>query len=154
SVEAVQTYGRLPIWPIQNGILLTALDLFGMKTLAQKLEDLWGGRVCPMQLNPQVCDPFLLISHHHHSFWPLDPFRPLSKLIVQEGFPSHPHRGFQTVTYVMKGSMTHRDSLGLKQTYGAGTVQWLNAGRGIMHEEMWGLDDWSKTDIEIYQIWV
>ncbi|CAN0421364.1 unnamed protein product, partial [Discosporangium mesarthrocarpum] len=50
--------------------------------------------------------------------------------------------------------MTHRDSLGLKQTYGAGSVQWLNAGRGIIHEEMWGVIDWVKTDAELYQIWV
>lgn len=50
--------------------------------------------------------------------------------------------------------MTHRDSMGMKQTYTEGQVQWLNTGRGIMHEEMWNLDDWVKTDVEIYQIWV
>lgn len=50
--------------------------------------------------------------------------------------------------------MTHRDSMGVKQSYGAGQVQWLNTGRGVMHEEMWNIEDWAKTDIEIYQIWV
>lgn len=50
--------------------------------------------------------------------------------------------------------MTHRDSMGLKQTYETGEVQWMNAGRGVMHEEMWKLEDWARTDIEIYQIWV
>ena len=50
--------------------------------------------------------------------------------------------------------MTHRDSMGIKQQYGAGQVQWMSAGRGILHEEMWDVDDWSKTDVEIYQIWV
>lgn len=44
--------------------------------------------------------------------------------------------------------------MGLKQSYGAGEVQWMNAGRGLMHEEMWKIEDWAKTDIEIYQIWV
>lgn len=50
--------------------------------------------------------------------------------------------------------MTHRDSMGLKQEYSAGQVQWMNAGRGILHEEMWHTEPWEKTEVEIYQIWV
>lgn len=44
--------------------------------------------------------------------------------------------------------------MGLKQEYSAGQVQWMNAGRGILHEEMWHTEPWEKTDVEIYQIWV
>lgn len=55
---------------------------------------------------------------------------------------------------VSQGGMKHRDSMGIKQQYGAGQVQWMSAGRGILHEEMWDIDDWSKTDVELYQIWV
>jgi redox-sensitive bicupin YhaK (pirin superfamily) len=52
------------------------------------------------------------------------------------GFPHHPHRGIQTVTYVLEGEVTHRDSLGNRGTIGQGDVQWMSAGRGIIHEEM------------------
>lgn len=49
----------------------------------------------------------------------------------------------------------HRDSMGLKQRYGANAVQWMSAGRGILHEEMWDIKDkWEKADMELYQIWV
>ncbi|CAM9892698.1 unnamed protein product [Ectocarpus fasciculatus] len=96
-----------------------------------------------------------MLVHHRHTFWPLDPFRPISNMFVPEGFPAHPHRGFQTVTYVMRGGMVHRDSMGLKQRYGANAVQWMSAGRGILHEEMWDIKDkWEKADMELYQIWV
>lgn len=50
--------------------------------------------------------------------------------------------------------MVHRDSMGIKQQYGAGQVQWMSAGRGIIHEEMWDVKDWEKADAELYQIWV
>lgn len=51
------------------------------------------------------------------------------------GFPMHPHRGIETITYVYKGSMTHKDSLGNEDTITDGEVQWMSAGSGIMHEE-------------------
>lgn len=51
------------------------------------------------------------------------------------GFPMHPHRGIETISYVYRGSMTHRDSLGNEDTIGDGEVQWMTAGSGIMHEE-------------------
>lgn len=51
--------------------------------------------------------------------------------------------------------MVHRDSMGLKQQYGPNAVQWMSAGRGILHEEMWDIkDQWEKADMELYQIWV
>lgn len=51
--------------------------------------------------------------------------------------------------------MVHRDSMGLKQQYGPNAVQWMSAGRGILHEEMWDIrNKWEKADMELYQIWV
>lgn len=52
------------------------------------------------------------------------------------GFPWHPHRGIETITYVLKGSVEHNDSLGNNGTLAAGDVQWMTAGSGIMHQEM------------------
>eukprot|EP00624_Nannochloropsis_granulata_P003865 evm.model.NODE_29442_length_5635_cov_20.489618.3 len=63
----------------------------------------------------ELTDPFLMNVHHRHSFTKLDPFRWLQALIFPEGFPAHPHAGFNTLTYVLKGQMKHRDSMGVKQ---------------------------------------
>jgi quercetin 2,3-dioxygenase len=71
-------------------------------------------------------DPFLLFDHFGSN-------NPADYLA---GFPMHPHRGIETVTYMLAGAVTHRDSLGNAGTIGAGDVQWMTAGRGIMHEEM------------------
>ena len=74
---------------------------------------------------------------------------------MPEGFPAHPHRGFETVTYVLPGrtGLTHRDSEGCKMRYGDGAVQWMTAGRGMLHEEMWDTGA-GTTDAELYQLWV
>jgi redox-sensitive bicupin YhaK (pirin superfamily) len=52
------------------------------------------------------------------------------------GFPPHPHRGFQTLTYMLNGKMGHNDSVGNEGTIEDGGLQWMNAGKGIIHEEM------------------
>jgi redox-sensitive bicupin YhaK (pirin superfamily) len=52
------------------------------------------------------------------------------------GFPWHPHRGIETITYVLAGSVEHGDTLGNRGKMGAGDVQWMTAGRGILHQEM------------------
>lgn len=71
------------------------------------------------------------------------------------GFPAHPHRGFETVTYVRQGLIDHADSAGAAARYGRGDVQWLTAGRGIQHAEMFPLvDPDGPNTLELFQIWV
>jgi quercetin 2,3-dioxygenase len=72
-------------------------------------------------------DPFLLFDHFAFN-------DPKEGPIV--GFPMHPHRGIETVTYMLEGSVNHRDSLGNAGLIGPGDVQWMTSGRGILHEEM------------------
>jgi hypothetical protein len=72
-------------------------------------------------------DPFLLFDHFAFN-------NPVEGPIV--GFPMHPHRGIETVTYMLEGSVHHRDSLGNAGLIGPGDVQWMSSGRGILHEEM------------------
>ena len=148
---------RLPVWPAWQGVpLLFISQLPGpFRGWADRLEDAFGGRVCPIQFDEREADPFILLVHHRHSFRPGDFLRPLfEKLILPEGFPAHPHRGFETVTYVLPGraGLTHRDSEGTKMRYGNGAVQWMTAGRGMLHEEMWDVD--AGVDHELYQLWV
>lgn len=76
--------------------------------------------------NPRLADPFLL----------LDDFRNENPDDYLAGFPWHPHRGIETITYVLAGSVEHGDSLGNVGALGAGDVQWMTAGSGIMHQEM------------------
>ncbi|MGM0576225.1 MAG: pirin family protein [Myxococcota bacterium] len=85
-------------------------------------------------------DPFLL----------LDEFRSDDPRDYLAGFPDHPHRGFETVTYMLAGAMRHRDHVGHEGHLRAGSVQWMTAGRGIVHSEMpeqvdglmWGFQLW------------
>ena len=86
-------------------------------------------------------DPFLLLDHFESS----DPRE------YQAGFPLHPHRGIETVTYVLRGAVHHKDTLGNSGTIGAGDVQWMTAGRGIMHEEM---PQVRPEGIAGFQLWV
>lgn len=71
-------------------------------------------------------DPFLLF----------DDFRGDEPADYRAGFPWHPHRGIETITYVLAGDVEHADSIGNRGTIGAGDVQWMTAGRGIIHQEM------------------
>jgi redox-sensitive bicupin YhaK (pirin superfamily) len=74
---------------------------------------------------------------------------------VVPGFPQHPHRGFETVTVMRQGYIDHSDSLGATARFGPGDVQWLTAGKGIVHSEMFPLLDRSKRNpVELFQIWL
>lgn len=86
-------------------------------------------------------DPFLLLDHFHNA-------RPED---YEAGFPMHPHRGIETVTYVISGSVHHRDTLGNAGSIGPGDVQWMSSGRGIMHEEM---PQVRPEGINGFQLWV
>lgn len=92
-------------------------------------------------------DPFLFLNHHGPQVYPPDnaglPFGP------------HPHRGFQTVTYILEGDIAHRDSAGHESVIGPGGVQWMSAGRGLVHEEV-SSRAFMKTGgpLEILQLWI
>ena len=88
-------------------------------------------------------DPFLLFDHFAFN-------NPLEGPI--RGFPMHPHRGIETVTYILDGSVSHRDSLGNAGVIGPGDVQWMTSGRGILHEEMPRRGE--SGNIYGFQLWV
>lgn len=121
-------------------------------------------------------DPFLFCAHHDdayprgnemqgpdaslagrnlgNDFEPRDGWRMYHGREVP-GFPSHPHRGFETVTIVRRGLIDHSDSLGAAARFGRGDVQWLTAGRGIEHSEMFPLVHGDRPNpVELFQIWL
>jgi redox-sensitive bicupin YhaK (pirin superfamily) len=86
-------------------------------------------------------DPFLLLDH----------FQSKDPADYQAGFPLHPHRGIETVTYLLTGAVRHRDSVGNAGEIGPGDLQWMTAGRGIMHEEM---PQVRPEGVAGFQLWV
>ncbi len=90
---------------------------------------------------PHLFDPFLL----------LDDFRNDNPVDYQRGFPWHPHRGIETITYVLRGRVEHGDSLGNRGVIGPGDVQWMTAGSGIIHQEMPAGDE--QGGMYGFQLW-
>jgi len=155
---AVQEQLALPVWPVVPGVISLGLEKLGFSYLGKRLLKSLGGRVVPMSL-PDAVSPFLLLVHHRHSFTPLDPFRAITNLFLPEGFSAHPHSGFDTLTYCIEGGLRHRCSQGLAMAYGDGDAQWMRAGRGTIHEEMWDIDHGPEKKerfqrIELFQIWL
>lgn len=70
------------------------------------------------------------------------------------GFPSHPHRGFETVTIAQQGLVDHSDSVGAKARFGNGDVQWLTSGKGLQHAEMFPLLNKDKNPLVLFQLWL
>jgi len=186
TVSRLEKFARLPVWPAWNGALIWLTGRLLGNTVASQLEDKITGRVCPNFFeNNAETSPFLLLVHHCHSFAIGDVGRYIQQaLILPEGFPSHPHRGFNTLTYFMSGGFRHRDSMGIEQHYGVKPdksvdyphSQWLRTGAGVLHEEMFdsappppaeetGATEaiqtypWTSREFwwqrhELYQIWV
>ncbi|MFO0667319.1 MAG: pirin family protein [Polyangiaceae bacterium] len=132
--------------------------------------------VAPLGFPWETADPFLFCVHHDDAYPEgNDAFGPAASLQgrnigqdfagkdgwrmyhgdVVPGFPQHPHRGFETVTIVRRGFIDHSDSLGAKARFGEGDVQWLTAGKGIVHSEMFPLlrKD-APNPVELFQIWL
>ena len=118
----------------QSNILFTKKGAATMEGAGVRLKRVISGD------ETELCDPFLLFD----DFSSDDPKDYLS------GFPWHPHRGIETVTYMLSGNVEHEDSLGNKGTIGPGDVQWMTAGSGIIHQEM---PKSSKT-LAGFQLWV
>jgi redox-sensitive bicupin YhaK (pirin superfamily) len=91
--------------------------------------------------NPEQFDPFLM----------LDDFRNDSPDDFAAGFPWHPHRGIETITYVLAGDVQHQDSLGNSGVISAGDIQWMTSGRGILHQEMPRGDSLGR--VHGFQLW-
>ncbi len=91
--------------------------------------------------DPSLTDPFLM----------MDDFRNDDPRMYSKGFPWHPHRGIETITYVLEGEVEHADSLGNRGVLGPGSIQWMTAGSGIVHQEM-PLGD-GKGQMHGFQLW-
>ncbi len=133
-------------------------------------------RIEPLDFPWKTFDPFLFCAHHRDEY-PKgnEHMGPVSSLegrnIGQDftikdgwrmyhgskvpGFPYHPHRGFETITINKEGLVDHSDSLGAAGRFGAGDVQWMTAGKGVQHSEMFPLIHKDKENpLEIFQVWL
>ncbi len=132
--------------------------------------------ITPLAFPWETADPFLFCVHHDDAYpagnAELGPAASLAGRSLGDdfagkdgwrmyhgqkipGFPPHPHRGFETVTVVRSGFIDHSDSLGATARFGQGDAQWLTAGKGVVHSEMFPLLEQGKPNpLELFQIWL
>lgn len=170
--------------PSRRNILLGLSSLIGAGALAKFTniyEKFFGENMIQQQFSLDfqwpTFEPFIFCVHHYdyfpkgngqlgvekshlsgrnigQDFDPKDGFRMYHGDDVP-GFPVHPHRGFETVTIVRKGYVDHADSMGAAGRYGQGDVQWMTAGRGVQHSEMFPLiKQDAENTVELFQIWL
>jgi redox-sensitive bicupin YhaK (pirin superfamily) len=118
------------------------------KAISEPIEDLVTFRAMPTNtVEMNQLDPFIFLNHHGHQIYEPDnnglPFGP------------HPHRGFETVTFILEGDLTHKDSSGVSGVIKEGGVQWMTAGSGIVHTEVSSEEFKTKGGpLEILQLWI
>lgn len=157
------------------GILFFSKSSIAKTALSTK-EEQTIKKIKPLGFQWETSDPFLFCVHHE-DFYPKgnDKMGPNASLkgrqigqdfVIKDGwrmyhgsevpgFPGHPHRGFETITVVQKGMVDHSDSLGASGRYGDGDVQWMTAGKGVQHAEMFPLLNKTKDNpMELFQIWL
>jgi len=131
----------------------------------------------PLGLHWPTLDPFLFCAHHLDDYPPGNQRLGVDAVALRgrnvgsdftlrdgwrmyhgrevPGFPQHPHRGFETITIAQSGFIDHSDSLGAQARFGRGDVQWMTAGRGVVHSEMFPLvDEQGRNPAELFQIWL
>jgi redox-sensitive bicupin YhaK (pirin superfamily) len=161
----------------KSGLLASAAALTGLTANSKNMkEEKTVLKVRALGFQWETQDPFLFCVHHEDNYpegnEEMGPKSSLegrnlgSDFMLKDGwrmyhgkkvpgFPSHPHRGFETITVVRDGYIDHADSMGGAARYGHGDVQWMTAGKGIQHSEMFPLRNSNKKNrLELFQIWL